>query len=52
MSKQKLGQIMHWLGYAAGGAAALVAAKHPAILALLAVGAGLFFLGRALEKSV
>lgn len=52
MTKQKVGITLHYTAYVALGGAALIALGHPAILALLAIGAGAFFLGRQLEKSV
>ena len=52
MTKQKLGFYLHWASYVVLVAAGLVAFRHPAIIALLIVGAGSFLFGRVLEKSV
>jgi hypothetical protein len=52
MKKEQLGKVLQLGGYVSLGLAAIAAGYHPAIIALLVVGAGALFLGRALEKSI
>jgi hypothetical protein len=52
VTQKTLGKGIHYGAFVALAGAAIVAGRHPLIIALLAVGAGAFFLGRKLEKSV
>ena len=51
MTKDAFATALHYAAYVALGGAALIAMLYPVVVVLLALGAGLFFFSRQVQRS-